>query len=314
LREASSDRRGGDEDIYTLLRQLGGALYDGFVTNQVRAAVAKLLASGSPYRLLLGLPPQLMSVPFEVLYSTEHRQFLALSQRCSFVRFIDTPMAPQGATLSLPLRVLAVLSSPSDTAPINVEGELEVLNRTLKHAIDAERVRLLVLQKEKATREGLQSALRTFRPHVFHFSGHGIFQGSQGAIVLHGALGAVEVVASDVATLLRDAGVRIAILNGCDTGRSHRNDAISSVAGALANDGVAAVIATTREVRDEAALLFARDFYRTLSEGFPVEAALAEARKALSVEHHDWSVYALYASTPQLDALEIPAVPAMRHS
>jgi CHAT domain-containing protein len=114
------------------------------------------------------------------------------------------------------------------------------------------------------------------------------------------------ILAADVATLLRDARISLAFLNACDTGTAAENDAITGVAGSLVNAGVPAVIATLRAILDDAGLLFTRELYRAFAEGYPLEAAVAEARKRLSVERWDWSAYALFASTRQLDMLMFP--------
>ncbi len=55
-------------------------------------------------------------------------------------------------------------------------------------------------------------------------------------------------------------------------------------------------VATTRDVFNHTALRFASEFYRTLVDGFPVEGAVAEARKALAVKGWDWSSYVVHGS------------------
>jgi hypothetical protein len=42
-------------------------------------------------------------------------------------------------------------------------------------------------------------------------------------------------------------------------------------------------------------------------DAYPLELAVVEARKALSVEHWDWSVYSLMANTARLDQLRLLA-------
>jgi hypothetical protein len=55
-------------------------------------------------------------------------------------------------------------------------------------------------------------------------------------------------------------------------------------------------MATMRAVEDQSALLFTREFYRTIADGYPVEAAVVEGRKALSVEKWNWSANALFTN------------------
>lgn len=304
-----------NEDLQAKIRTAGTAMFNTFIREGVRAALEAQAESGRPYRLLLELDDGLRALPFEMLYSPR-RVFLALTQRCSIVRYTQTAtLGLQRPSLSLPLRVLAVLSNPANTAPLNLDGEYDILKRAMSAATETGRASLDALIREDATIGQLQDRLRAFRPHVVHFVGHGVFQPTgQGALVLHGPGGSVDFVdAVRISTLLGDCGVRLAVLNACDTGIASSNDAITSVAGAVVHNGVPAVLATMRQVEDEAALLFAREFYRTFCEGFSMEAALAEARKALSVNRRDWSAYALFASTTQLGGLAIPRV-AVRQS
>jgi hypothetical protein len=49
------------------------------------------------------------------------------------------------------------------------------------------------------------------------------------------------------------------------------------------------------------------EVYRSFVDGYPLESAVVEARKALSVEHWEWSVYSLMAKTARLDHLTLPS-------
>ena len=62
---------------------------------------------------------------------------------------------------------------------------------------------------------------------------------------------------------------------------------------------------------DEAALLFTREFYRSFTAGYSLEAAVVEARKALSVEGWDWSLYTLFSGLTDLSSLRL-ALPGSR--
>jgi CHAT domain-containing protein len=147
--------------------------------------------------------------------------------------------------------------------------------------------------------------VRAFRPHIFHFTGHGLYDGDKGTLVM-GADQGVIVPAENVVTMIDGYGVVLAVLNACDTGNSLTNDAVSSLAGRLVKRGLPAVVASMRQVTDETALMFARDFYTALSMGEPVESAVTEARKALSIENWDWSIYGLFTSLVKLDKLRLP--------
>jgi CHAT domain len=117
-----------------------------------------------------------------------------------------------------------------------------------------------------------------------HFSGHGRYSPEviAGELIFQTNSGAPHLVTSEqLAVMLYENDVSLALLNGCDTGVSSTNEALSSVAGALVKAGVPAVVATMREVMDEAATRFSREFYRSFVAGFTVEGCMGEARKAL---------------------------------
>ena len=77
--------------------------------------------------------------------------------------------------------------------------------------------------------------------------------------------------------------LRLAILNACEGARSSRSDPFAGVAQSLVKQGVPAVIAMQFEITDEAAITLASEFYSALADGYPVDGALAEARKAIDM-------------------------------
>jgi formylglycine-generating enzyme required for sulfatase activity len=72
------------------------------------------------------------------------------------------------------------------------------------------------------------------------------------------------------------------------------------VATTLVRQGIPSVVAMQFEITDAAAITFAGEFYAALSEGFPVDAAVAEARKAIYAMPNDveWGTPVLYMRSP----------------
>ena len=60
--------------------------------------------------------------------------------------------------------------------------------------------------------------------------------------------------------------------------------------------GIPAVVAMQFEISDEAAIVIAHEFYTALAAGYPVDAALAEARKAAFTggSSAEWGIPVLY--------------------
>lgn len=300
------------------LRDLGQELYDWFFggATEAQGAMLRFLRSGNRHRFRLDLPAGLTWLPWELLYApAPFKVFLGLTNRYSLVRLVPTPVPLALKPFSAPLRILAMFASPDVTgAELKLEEEEKLLLRVLEPALRRGRVTLEVLRGRDATHIALQQKLRELRPHVFHFAGHGEMRPeTEGALGLVSETGGMQwVSASDIANYLRDQRVALAVLSGCDTGRTGTSDSTTSVAGALNHAGVPMVIGTTRGILDDAGLVFARDFYRALIDGYTVEASLIEARKAQSVEKWDWSAFALFTTGSYLDDLRLEEEPAAR--
>lgn len=283
-------------DFATRLRELGELLFHMVFQSDSQRLISALLAEPTCWRILWDFKEaqQLVALPWECIYAPAPvRAFLALTQRYSLVRFLPSAPPRFNRTFAPPLRLLAVFPTPRDLPPLNSEGEEKILRRAVGEGRG--QVLLDVLGPGTATWERLREKIETFRPHLFHFVGHGTVKGNVSALMLEDSDGnSRRLEAADLATLLRDSQVDLAVLNACDTGTAPTGDAITGIAGALIQAGVPAVLGTTRKVMDDAALLFTREFYRCFLSGLSVEGSIVEARKALSIEKWDWSLYALF--------------------
>jgi hypothetical protein len=77
-----------------------------------------------------------------------------------------------------------------------------------------------------------------------------------------------------------------------------RGAAGRSIAGELMRAGLSATLAMQFAISEISATIFAGEFYRTLADGWPVDAAVAEGRKAVmfATDLHamDWGIPALF--------------------
>lgn len=162
------------------------------------------------------------------------------------------------------------------------------------------------------TKDQLDRLIRQFRPHIFHYSGHASARSRVGPGLALADDGGGEPIlpAEELSIIMQDAGVVLTVLNGCDTGQRPGNpagEAIHSICQTLVRRGVPAVVATTRAVFDTPAMVFARELYRWLVDGYPIEAAVSEARKTQRLKHWDWSAWALYANDSNyLEQIRLP--------
>jgi hypothetical protein len=195
-----------------------------------------------------------------------------------------------------------MISSPSDFPTLDVEKEFETLVNGLG---DLQQRGLVKLERlEKATLVNLQRQLRKDDYHIFHFIGHGGYdeKNEDGVLMLEDENGRGRAVSGRyLGTLLHDQkSLRLAMLNACEGARTSSSDPFSGVAHSLIQKGIPAVIAMQFEITDEAAIVLANEFYGAIADGYPVDASLAEARKAIFAQNNDieWGTPVLYMRSP----------------
>ncbi|NUR80390.1 MAG: CHAT domain-containing protein, partial [Dermatophilaceae bacterium] len=291
-------------DVKEYGRRLGDALLGGDVGRAFRASLSAAGAQDRDLRLrlLLDAVPDLDPVPWEYLYDSRLGRFLTLSQETPVVRLIDSLERPPAVAVDAPLRVLVMVSSPSDMPPLAVDREEQLLRATTGDLVASGRLTITVL--DDATLTGLQRALLDDY-HVFHFIGHGGFDqaAQEGVLVLERDDGtAHRVSGARLGTLLHDARtMQLAVLNACEGARTSGRDAFSGVGQALARQGLPAVVAMQTEISDRAALVFSHEFYWFLTRGLGIDAAICEVRKAMAVsdEASEWGTAVLLRSGPE---------------
>ena len=205
-----------------------------------------------------------------------------------------------------------MISSPSDYPQLDVKRETAKMTEALG---DLEQRGLVTVERqEDATLAELQRRLRNGQYHIFHFVGHGGFdaQAEDGLLMLEDQENrGRRVSAQFLGTLLHDhRPLRLAVLNACEGARASRGDPFAGTAQSLVQQGIPAVIAMQFEVTDEAAICFTREFYSAIAVGYPVDAALAEARKAIfaEVSEIEWGTPVLYMRSPDGKVFELEQI------
>jgi hypothetical protein len=295
-------------------REFGGRLFEALFQQRVRDVYHEALAdadrSGHGLRITLSLTdtPELMDLPWEFLY--DEPNFLAISVMTPIVRYLDLPRARRPLEIVPPLRILGMVSSPSDAAELDAPRERANLERALGALIDAGHVDLRWL--EKPTLHALLHELRTESPNVFHYVGHGMYdhEVDDGVLLLEDDDGRGRAVSgTTLGTILYDCkSLRLAVLNACEGARTARDDPFAGVAASLVQRDIPAVIAMQFEITDQAAIVFAEGFYEAIAVGFPVDAALAEARKSIFADHNDieWGTPVLFMRVADGKIFDVP--------
>ncbi len=302
------------------VRDFGRALFDAVIAGEVRSrydvSLERAHQAGQGLRLRLRFQsPALAALPWEFLYDDREAEYVCLTVSTPLVRYLELPRPPQALVVAPPLRILGVACSPKGLQTLDVENEKRRVEEALKGLQDRGLVELCWLSAP--TWRALQGEMRRGPWHVFHFVGHGGFDAGadEGLIYLADEDGkALSLRATELGRLLADhPPLRLAVLNSCEGARGSERDIFSSTASILVRRGLPAVVAMQYEITDRAAVELSRSFYEALADNLPVDAAVAEARKAVSLEVAntvEWGTPVLYMRSPDGVLFRVEARPS----
>jgi hypothetical protein len=315
-REMRNHLRGWEEreldwpDVIQLGAWLGTVLFPPHVHSLLVRSLERVRARERGLRIRLLLTGELHNVPWEYVLLNKGggeatvTDFLALMPDVSIVRHQVATMPAEDIQAELPAQMVVALASPAGHAPVL---DLEEEHQAIKQALEENPYVEAVFVTE-ATPANLLSDVT--RAHLFHFAGHGTFEGKmgdqpgvvegKGAIVLDDGYGDPEPLdAGELALRLRKIGVRAAVLGACRSGRRDDVNVWSSVATALLKADLGAVVGMQYKVRDDSAIAFARAFYKALIAGLPIDEAVTNGRLEISQSDvRGWGVPVLYLRAP----------------
>lgn len=297
---ARSDLPPEAQSAQALGRTLFDALLPDDLNNLYDGSVQAAAREGKGLRIKLRIaPPELATLPWEYLYDRRRDEYVCLSRGTPVVRYIEQPQPIPPLQVATPLRILGVVATPSDLGRLDVAQEQARLESALTALRASGTVELHWL--ENPTWRDLQRTIWQSEWHIFHFIGHGGFdtQSGSGLIALTNEAGLSEPLsAQQLARLLGDHGpLRLALLNACQSARSNAFNLFGGTAVSLVQRGTPAVVAMQYPISDGAAIEFARTFYEALAAMIPIDAAVAEARKAISFTSAattEWGVPVLF--------------------
>lgn len=283
------------------VQSFGLDLFNALISNEVRARydVSRGLAEREDkgLRLILRIrEPELAALPWEFLYDPRKGEYVCLSRSTPIIRYTESPQPVQPLWVRPPLHILGMAVSPLDLNPLDIDREKQRVEEAVKRLGGLVTLTWL----EGQTWQDLQEAMQEGPWHIFHFIGHGGFnqRSDEGFVALAGESGrAFELTATNLARLLDHRQLKLVLLNACEGARGGNIDVFSSTASILVRSGIPAVLAMQYEITDVAAIELSRSFYRAVAQGMPLEAAVVEARKAISVavtNTVEWGTPVLY--------------------
>jgi hypothetical protein len=254
-------------------------------------------------------PPELRALPWELMYHHPHRPFTNVLSPVVRGRIQAGSQPPP---YRWPIRVLIVIGCKEDDG-IQWENELHGIEdalRPLHHAVDPE-----VLPRP--SRELLFETIRSFRPDIFHFIGHGRGGRAGARLELYDGRDRWYWKVDEMVADLQEYPPQLAILNACHSAEPDDQYGAWSVTEAFAAIGTMAVLGMYGDVPGDAAATFGAQVYEALAEGKFIDTAVAAARggvSRLSSEdgylRRDWSLASLVVSNLPDRVLRIkPEIP-----
>jgi hypothetical protein len=280
------------------IQDFGGKLFDavfcGDIEHLFRSSLDTAARAGNGLRIRLRLPEdsELHARPWEFLFDTESREFLAVREHTPLIRYLPVAQPIPPITVEGPLRILVAMASPTDHPRLDIAREWDILCQALEPSIMSGRLKLERV-RGGCTFDNLRDALRHYHTHIFHFVGHGL----PGALVLEQESGrGLEMEATHLRSAFPSGALpRLIVLNAC-SGAIDEDVPFSGLAQGFLKQGVPAVVAMQASITDDAALIFTRYFYRDLIETGAVDTSLTEARLRMQANGHpiEWGTPVLY--------------------
>jgi CHAT domain-containing protein len=274
-REAAAESFGSQLFEAVFAKEVGKAWF---------ASQTRMRVEGKNLRLRLGLTaaPALAGLPWEFLHDPNINTYLAQMQRTSIVRFLDVPYPEPVPLARTPLRVLVVISDPSDLTSLDVTAEWQRVAGSMQAGVaDGD----VVVDQLPARMPMIRDWLEDNEVHILHFIGHGEYDPTlhEGFLYFTDEAGMSERVrASRLGTALgAHDPLRLVVLNACRSGWARTGGAFNGLAQGLIQQGCVAVVAMQFPISDEAAAVFAETFYRELVNGSPIDKAVVRSRQAL---------------------------------
>ncbi|NOK60297.1 MAG: CHAT domain-containing protein [Chloroflexi bacterium AL-W] len=303
-----------DTDEEALL-QLGTLLFEALFqgkSGEVLSISQGRMQAGEGLRFKLSIAAEervVAALPWEFIADPVRGPLALLDM--PIVRYLPLALPTSTLKTTLPLKVL-LTGAHTPPNPAAVTSELRAVQETLESVTQRGLVQVDV--EEHLTPRTLQALLRQDF-HIWHFVGHGGFDqtGRNARLSLEDDDGDVQrVSAMQLGIMLNRSSLRLVVLNACESARLSV-EPFRSLAPALIRGQVPAVVAMQFSVPQESTRAFAAEFYRTLAEGFPIDACVTEGRKAIMNEiglgRPDWGIPVVYTRATDGKLFETPTPP-----
>ena len=224
--------------------------------------------------------PELIVLPWEFLYWPRKERFLGTSTQCPVVRYLEIFEPIENLEVELPLKMLVAIPESPELDAANEKANLIQTLTGLENHVK------LTFFEGRVTYGKISDALLEERFHLFHFIGHGEFQNDQAILQLNSEDGDIDYIDDTrFANLFANhPTLKLAFLNACKGAETSSTTPFAGMAYRLVKRGIPAVVAMQYAIYDDVAILFSREFYRSLFKSPAsgrVEYAVSTARNRL---------------------------------
>ncbi|MBI5145181.1 MAG: CHAT domain-containing protein, partial [Candidatus Omnitrophica bacterium] len=291
-----ADRKGVlESDGFSALKKAGQLLWEQLFT----PAVKNKLKSTSLLDLVLAIDEELVSIPWELLYTGE--DFLCL--KFNVGRLVRTKReagasSPQYRSSNSVLKMLLLVNPTNDLKSAYLEG----IN--IKNQFDRQRTRMRINFKSTDI-DTLYVKKNLSDYDIVHFAGHceydRVSPEDSGWVLSDGRF-----TTSDILALAQGMSLpSLVFSNACSSAQpladlvdADYQERAYSMAGAFLFSGVRHYIGAIRKIEDQDSLVFAKEFYTQLIKGKSLGECLRLARLRLIREYGitatSWTNYLLY--------------------
>lgn len=200
-------------------------------------------------------------------------------QRRLHVEMSRSPMVIDLARLPMKIKVLFLAANPLEmispaSPPLQLDEELRAIQRKIRESEYRDAVELIPWLAVRT--DDLLQALNEHKPHIVHFSGHG---DTNGDLIFQMADGSSQrvskaAIAATMKTLTDADNLRLIIFNSC----------FSEAQAVAVTEHIGCAIGMNDAIGDEAARLFAAQFYSAIGFGRSVQTAFDQAKARLMLE------------------------------
>ena len=184
----------------------------------------------------------------------------------------NSPLVIDLSRLPEKIKVLFVASNPLDQNELRLDEEIRAITQKIRASEHRDSVELV---SSWATRPSdLLQTLNEHKPHVVHFSGHGsdsgelVFQADDGSTKLV----STEVIVTTMSTIIDN--IRVVVFNAC-----HSHTQAEAV-----TQHIDVAIGMNDAIGDDAARVFAAQFYSAIGFGCSIKQAFEQGIAALLLE------------------------------